>query len=88
MQKPVTFPKRVRDASIFKVTGVDFAGPLYLRSGEKAWVSIYLCSIYIELVTSSNYFIQPSRRFVSRRAGQTLFKMIIIDRNLLVSKIV
>ncbi|KAF2889737.1 hypothetical protein ILUMI_16436, partial [Ignelater luminosus] len=28
---------RVRDATVFKIVGIDFAGPLYLKSGEKAW---------------------------------------------------
>ncbi|KAJ8969022.1 hypothetical protein NQ317_012213 [Molorchus minor] len=31
---------RVRDAALFEVTGIDFAGPLFLKTGEKAWVPL------------------------------------------------
>lgn len=37
---------RVRDAAVFEVTGVDFAGPLFLKSGEKVWICIFTCAVY------------------------------------------
>lgn len=46
---------RVRDAAVFEISGVDFAGPLYLRGGMKAWVAIFTCAVYravhLELVS-------------------------------------
>lgn len=64
---------RVRDAVAFEVTGVDFAGPLYLKTGEKVWVCLFTCAVYravhleltISLSTAS--FLQAFRRFVARR---------------------
>ncbi|KAF2890893.1 hypothetical protein ILUMI_15280, partial [Ignelater luminosus] len=64
---------RVRDATVFEIVGIDFAGPLYLKSGEKAWVCLFTCAIYravhLELTTSmsTSSFIQVLRRFVARR---------------------
>ncbi|KAF2879705.1 hypothetical protein ILUMI_26468 [Ignelater luminosus] len=63
----------VRDATVFEIVGIDFAGPLYLKSGEKAWVCLFTCAIYrtvhLELTTSmsTSSFIQVLRRFVARR---------------------
>lgn len=36
---------RVRDAVTFEVSSVDFAEPLYLKSGKKTWVSLFMCHI-------------------------------------------
>ena len=64
---------RVRDAHIFEVVGVDFAGPLFLRDGEKSWVCIFTCAIYramrFELASllSTNAFLECLRRFIARR---------------------
>lgn len=64
---------RVRDAAVFEVTGVDFAGPLYLKTGEKAWICLFTCAVYravhLELTTSlsTSSFLQALRRFVARR---------------------
>lgn len=64
---------RVREASAFEVTGVDFAGPLYLKSGEKAWICLFTCAVYravhLELCTSLSVtiFLQALRRFIARR---------------------
>lgn len=47
---------RVEDAEVFQVSGVDFAGPIYLRGGQKAWICLFTCavyrSVYLELVSS------------------------------------
>ncbi|GFW45683.1 DUF5641 domain-containing protein [Trichonephila clavipes] len=37
---PAPLPEdRVRDALVLEVTSVDLAGPLYLKNGNKAWIS-------------------------------------------------
>ncbi|XP_054715419.1 uncharacterized protein LOC129224899 [Uloborus diversus] len=64
---------RVTHAGVFEVSGTDYAGPLYLRSGEKAWVILFTCAVYravhFELVKSmsTESFILALRRFVARR---------------------
>ncbi|KAJ8909412.1 hypothetical protein NQ315_017031 [Exocentrus adspersus] len=64
---------RVREARVFEVTGVDMAGPLYLKSGEKVWVCLFTCAVFravhLELVTSlsTHCFMQALRRFSARR---------------------
>lgn len=64
---------RVRDAVAFEVTGVDFAGPLYLKDGTKTWICLFTCAIFravhLELTTSlsTSSFMQALRRFVARR---------------------
>ncbi|GFW65681.1 putative RNA-directed DNA polymerase from transposon X-element [Trichonephila clavipes] len=64
---------RVRDAGVFEVIGIDLAGPLFLKNGEKLWVVLYICAVYravhLELVTalSTNNFLLSLRRFIARR---------------------
>lgn len=64
---------RVRDAAAFEVTGIDYAGPLLLRGGQKAYVCLFTCAVYravhLELVTSltTEEFLQGLRRFIARR---------------------
>lgn len=64
---------RVRDAATFEITGVDFAGPLFIKNGEKAWVCLFTCAVYravhLELCTglSTPSFMQALRRFIARR---------------------
>jgi len=61
----------VRDAVVFETTGVDMAGPLFLRDGHKVWVYLYTCAVYravhLELASSlsTDSFIQMFRRFVA-----------------------
>lgn len=47
---------RVRGAAVFEVIGVDYAGPLYLQDGPKAWPCLFTCAVYcafhFELVTT------------------------------------
>src|SRR5277367_11813 len=47
---------RVKDTAIFQVTGIDMAGPVILKGGEKAWIAIFTCAVYravhFELVSS------------------------------------
>ncbi|CAG7719526.1 unnamed protein product [Allacma fusca] len=64
---------RIRMASIFEVTGVDLAGPLFLKGGQKAWIVLFTCAVYralhLEMVTSlsTEAFLLSLRRFVARR---------------------
>lgn len=64
---------RVREAQVFEVVGIDYAGPLLLKDGQKAWVCIYTCAVYravhFELVTtlSTNGSLNTLRRFIARR---------------------
>ena len=61
---------RLRDAHVFEIVGVDFAGPVFLRGQEKAWICLYTCAIYravhLKLVSSlsTKAFLDSLRRFV------------------------
>ncbi|XP_050298616.1 uncharacterized protein LOC126737669 isoform X2 [Anthonomus grandis grandis] len=71
--KIATLTYRVRDAIAFEITGVDFAGPLFIKSGEKVWICLFTCAVYravhLELCSSLSVvcFIQALRRFIARR---------------------
>lgn len=64
---------RIREASVFEITGIDFAGPLYLKDGTKSWIVLFTCAVYraihLELVSSlsTDKFLLALRRFVARR---------------------
>lgn len=71
---PTSLPEnRIKDASTFEVVGVDLAGPLILKGGEKSWIVLFTCAIYraihLELITSlsSKAFLLSLRRFIARR---------------------
>jgi len=71
--------QRVNVSPPFAVTGVDFTGPLIVRSGvrqivgTKAWISLFVCfstrAIHLEVVEnlSSSAFVAVLRRFMARR---------------------
>ncbi|GBN53763.1 hypothetical protein AVEN_128849-1 [Araneus ventricosus] len=69
---------RLRDSATFETTGIDLAGPLYLRDGSKAWVVLYTCAVYraihLELVTSltTDKFLLSLRRFIARRGRPSI----------------
>lgn len=75
--------QRVQCSRPFTITGVDFAGPLTIRSGvrgranRKAWISLFICfatkAIHIEVVEdlTSSAFIATLRRFMARRGKPT-----------------
>ncbi|XP_035208101.1 uncharacterized protein LOC118182820 [Stegodyphus dumicola] len=62
---------RVKDSSIFEVTGIDLAGPLFLKNGSKTWIVLFTCAVYraihLELLTSlsTDNFLLAFRRFYS-----------------------
>ncbi|XP_035208130.1 uncharacterized protein LOC118182845 [Stegodyphus dumicola] len=64
---------RVKDSSIFEVTGIDLAGPLFLKNGSKTWIVLFTCAVYraihLELLTSlsTDNFLLAFRRFIARR---------------------
>lgn len=71
---PAPLPyNQVKDAKTFQVTGVDFAGILILKNGDKVWIVIFTCAIYrgvhLEKVDCINTedFLMAFNRFVSRR---------------------
>ncbi|XP_011858503.1 PREDICTED: uncharacterized protein LOC105556051 [Vollenhovia emeryi] len=70
--------ERIRDATAFVVSGVDFAGPLYLKDGQKAWICLFTCAVYravhLELATSlsTEAFLEAFRRFVARRGRPSI----------------
>ena len=64
---------RVRNCAVFEVTGIDFAGPVFIKGGEKAWICIFTCAVYravhFELASSLSVtsFMECLRRFIARR---------------------
>ena len=87
--KPYRYPvapplpsSRLADDYPFKFTGIDYAGPLYVKnqyseSGAmfKAWIFIFTCcttrSIYLDIVSdcSASTCIRAIRRFIARRGS-------------------
>ncbi|GBM17055.1 hypothetical protein AVEN_133321-1 [Araneus ventricosus] len=69
------FVKEAEISDIWRVdlTGVDAAGPLFLRGNQKAWVLLFTCAVYgavhLELISSLSHeaFLMGFRRFVARR---------------------
>lgn len=66
----------------FDVTGVDFAGPLYIKgpsdSSTKAYIALFTCAtsraVHLELVLdlTTKSFIAAFRRFISRRGAPSI----------------
>ena len=73
---------RVQEADPFSKVGVDFAGPLFIKTGaktiDKAYIALFTCSVtravHLELVAdmSVNSFLRSFRRFTARRGMPTL----------------
>ncbi|GFY61131.1 integrase catalytic domain-containing protein [Trichonephila inaurata madagascariensis] len=66
-------PDRVTDCAIFEVVGIDLTGPLFFKTGEKVWITLFTSAVYralhLELVNalSSDAFLLALRRFIARR---------------------
>ena len=72
-------PFRVKEEPPFACTGVDFAGPLYVKTdtqtggSNKVWICLYTCcitrAIHLDLVPnlSAQTFLRCFKRFVARR---------------------
>ncbi|GFW09337.1 putative RNA-directed DNA polymerase from transposon X-element [Trichonephila clavipes] len=72
--EPVSLPgDHVNDAAVFEVVGVDLAGPLYVKGGQKSWIVLFTCATYravhLELTSSlsTDVFLLSLRRFIARR---------------------
>eukprot|EP00731_Ephydatia_muelleri_P005954 Em0003g202a len=69
---------RVREYPPFNCVGVDYAGPLYVKSGEKVWISLFSCcvtrAIHLEVVPdmSTESFIRCFKRFAARRGTPSI----------------
>ncbi|GBM82543.1 hypothetical protein AVEN_29331-1 [Araneus ventricosus] len=69
---------RIRDTNMFEVTGIDLAGPVFLKKGEKVWIVLFTCAVYsavyFELATSlsTNNFLLCFHRFIARRSRPSL----------------
>jgi len=82
-KKPCVVPSalpedRVKSSKVFEVVGVDFAGPVYLKNKEKAWIALFTCAVYrclnLELVNSlsTDAFLDALARFTSRNGRPTV----------------
>lgn len=68
---------RVKKAPPFAYSGVDFAGPLYIKvadgSSSKVWVALYTCcitrAVHLDLIPdmTAQSFLRSFKRFTSRR---------------------
>ncbi|KAF2886826.1 hypothetical protein ILUMI_19347 [Ignelater luminosus] len=77
--EPVALPKnRVGNAVPFEISGVDFAGPVYLKENQKGWICLFTCAVYravhLELVTSlsTDAFLEVLRHVIARRGRSTI----------------
>lgn len=76
---------RVTESPPFEVTGVDFAGPLYVKASSelsKSYIALFTCAVtravHLELVSSQSteHFLLALKRFIARRG---LCKVIYSD---------
>jgi len=64
---------RISDSKVFETTGIDLAGPLFLKEGKKAYIVLFTCAVYralhleIVLSLSTDSFLNALRRFIARR---------------------
>ncbi|XP_008484712.1 uncharacterized protein LOC103521378, partial [Diaphorina citri] len=73
---------RVRDAKVFEISGVDLAGPLFVKddkgSLKKVWICLFTCAVYravrLELVfsLSTDSFIMALRRFIAKNGRPSI----------------
>ena len=71
---PATLPATRTDGShAFQHTGVDLAGPLHMKNGEKAWLVLFTCAVFrcvhLDYVTSlsTETFLNALERFINTR---------------------
>lgn len=60
---------RVRDAAVLETTGVDMAGPLFLRDSHSYWVVYLAVHLALAFSLDTDSFLQTFRKFVARRGG-------------------
>ena len=65
---------RVQRSPPFHYTGVHYAGPLYVKGGNKVWICLYTCcvvrAIHLEVVPDLT-IIRSFKRFTARRGFPT-----------------
>jgi hypothetical protein len=76
---PAALPEdRVKSGRVFETTGVDLAGPLFIKKGKKAWIVLFTCAVYrcvhLEIVKrlSTDAFLEAFQRFTCRRGRPTV----------------
>lgn len=79
---PPPLPKiQTQQSEPFSVTGVDYAGPLYVKQNNreiKSYICLFTCAVtravHLEVVTdfTERSFIQAFRRFASRKSSPRL----------------
>ena len=72
--EPASLPLcRTETVNAFQTSGVDLAGPLYLKSGDKAWLVLFTCAVYrcvhldFVMSLSTEAFINCLERFINLR---------------------
>ena len=66
-------PVRVQEAPPFAHVGIDFAGPLYIKDGNKVWICLYTCcvtrAVHLEVVPNmtTEAYLRSFKRFAARR---------------------
>ncbi|GBN01752.1 hypothetical protein AVEN_106874-1 [Araneus ventricosus] len=64
---------RIQASYPFENVGIDFAGPIYTKNTDKAYIALFACAvtraIHLEVVSSlsTEHFLLAFRRFISRR---------------------
>ncbi|GBM09627.1 hypothetical protein AVEN_223462-1, partial [Araneus ventricosus] len=64
---------RIQASYPFENVGIDFAGPIYTKNTDKAYIALFTCAvtraIHLEVVSSlsTEHFLLAFRRFISRR---------------------
>lgn len=80
---PTPLPEnRVRNAKVFEITGVDLAGPLFIKGDDgkmkKIWICLFTCAVYravrLEIISSlsTDSFILTLRRFCARQGRPSI----------------
>lgn len=66
--------ERINEAQAFEITGVDFAGPIYVKpENKKAYIALFTCAVtravHLELVSdlTTDAFLLAFKRFIARR---------------------
>ncbi|KAF2889421.1 hypothetical protein ILUMI_16752, partial [Ignelater luminosus] len=73
--EPVALPKnRVGNAVPSEISGVDFAGPVYLKENQCLFTCAVYRAVHLELVTSlsADAFLEVLRRSIARRGRPTI----------------
>ena len=72
-QRSSTINSRVTEGPPFQYTGVDYAGPMWVKDEKKVYVSLFTCAvtraIHLEIAEDLSVvaFLRAFRRFISRR---------------------